>query len=67
MLKQQQAPAQQEQLEQQMKQQLQQAIDDDPYFDAAERDESLFSNKVHWNLVIGYSVPEDHVLNESTR
>ena len=43
---QQQAPAQQEQLEQQMKQQLQQAIDDDPYFDAAERDESLFSNKV---------------------
>ncbi len=46
MSQQDQVPAQQEQLEQQMKQQLQQAIDDDPYFDAAERDESLFSNKV---------------------
>ena len=30
----------------QQQQQLKQALDDDPYFDAAERDESLFSNKV---------------------
>ena len=30
----------------QQQQELKQALDDDPYFDAAERDESLFSNKV---------------------